>query len=63
MTVEERLVQVDFSKHSKVKDSLLAQLKFRRQLMDAEIPDDELDEVVAAGGVALEDFPLLKKPV
>ena len=63
MTVEERLAQVDFSKHSKIKESLLAQLKFRRRLINAEIPDDELDKVVAAGGVALEDFPLLKKPV
>lgn len=47
MTVEENLMNVDFSKFSKVKESLLARIlkNYETDLMS----EEELDEVAAAG--------------
>lgn len=49
MTLEKNFAQMDFSKFSKVKDSLLLKLKLRRRAMNEEISLDELDMVAAAG--------------
>ena len=49
MTIEEKFAQTDFSKFSKVKDSLLLRLKLRRQAINEEMSMEELDEVTAAG--------------
>ena len=49
MTIEERFTQMDFSKFSKVKDSLLLRLKLRRRAINEEMSLDELDTVAAAG--------------
>ena len=49
MTMEERFAQADFSKFSRVKDSLLLKLKLRRRAINEEMSLEELDEVAAAG--------------
>ncbi len=53
MTVEERLSNVDFSRFSGIKDSLLLKLKLRRQAIleeqNEEMSLEELDYVAAAG--------------
>ena len=53
MTVEERLSKIDFSRFSKVKDSLLLQLKLRRRAIieeqNEEMSLEDLDYVAAAG--------------
>ena len=49
MTAEEKFAQTDFSKFSKVKDSLLLRLKLRRRAINKEMSLDELDMVAAAG--------------
>lgn len=58
MKLEEKLMEIDFSKFSKVKDSLLQEILKRREseMMDME----ELDYVAAAGNPNLKnnDFNL-----
>ena len=49
MTIESRFEQTDFSQLSKVKESLLLQLKLRRRAINEEMSLAELDEVAAAG--------------
>lgn len=49
MTAEEKFAQTDFSKLSKVKDSLLLKLKLRRRAINEEMSLEELDYVAAAG--------------
>ena len=49
MTLEEKFAQIDFSKLSKVKGSLLLKLKLRRRAMNEQMSLDELDMVAAAG--------------
>ncbi|MBR6888681.1 MAG: hypothetical protein IKN16_09590 [Selenomonadaceae bacterium] len=49
MTMEESFAQMDFSRFSKIKDSLLLKLKLRRRAINEEMSLEELDEVVAAG--------------
>ena len=53
MTLEDRFFQTDFSQFSNIKDSLLLQLKLRRQAMNEEISLEELDYVAAAGNDCL----------
>lgn len=55
MTLEKRLSQIDFSRFSKVKDSLLLRLKLRRRAINEEMSLEELDEVSAAGKVIKPD--------
>ena len=56
MTVEEKLTEMDFSKFSKVKESLLEKIL---KNYDAELmTDHELDEVAAAGNpAAIKKYP------
>lgn len=49
MTMEDRFTQTDFSRFSKIKDSLLLRLKLRRRALNEDMSLDELDKVVAAG--------------
>ena len=53
MTIEEQLAGVDFSRFSRVKDSLLLKLKLRRaailEQQNEEMSLEELDYVAAAG--------------
>ncbi|MBQ7198054.1 MAG: hypothetical protein IJS29_02205 [Selenomonadaceae bacterium] len=54
MKLEEKLMAIDFSKFSKVKDSLLQEILQRRQ---SEIMDmEELDYVAAAGNPNVKKF-------
>lgn len=55
MTVEEKLMEVDFSKFSKVKETLLARIlrNYEADLMS----DEELDEVAAAGNPSIKKYP------
>lgn len=55
MTIEERFGQVDFSNMSRVKNSLLIQLKLRRRAINEAMTLDELDQVAAAGRPDLRD--------
>lgn len=55
MILEERFAQTDFSRFSKVKDSLLLRLKLRRQSLNEEMSLEELDEVAAAGTPSKQD--------
>lgn len=52
-TLEEQLTDVDFSRFSKIKDSLLLKLKLRREAIleeqNEEMSLEELDYVAAAG--------------
>ena len=55
MTVEEKLTDMDFSKFSKVKESLLEKIL---KNYDAELmTNDELDEVAAAGNPLIKKYP------
>ena len=49
MTLEDRLMDIDFSKFSKVQDTLLQKINNRRRLERELMDEDELDEVAAAG--------------
>ena len=49
MMIEERFAQTDFVPLSRVKNSLLIQLKLRRRAINEEMGLDELDQVTAAG--------------
>lgn len=49
MTLEERFEQTDFSKFSKIKDSLLLKLKLRRRAINEAMSLEELDMIAAAG--------------
>ena len=49
MTVEEKLMNVDFSKFSKVQNSLLQRINELRRLDRERMDEYELDEVAAAG--------------
>ena len=49
MTIEERFRQVDFSRGSRIKDSLFLRMKLRRNEILEEMSFEEMDEVVAAG--------------
>jgi len=49
MSIEEKLMSIDFSKFSKVQDSLLQRINNRRRLELEVMDEDELDEVAAAG--------------
>ena len=49
MTIEERFGSADFSQLSRVKDSLLLNLKLRRRAINEEMSLEELDYVAAAG--------------
>ena len=54
MTVEEKLTEMDFSKFSKVKESLLEKIL---KNYDAELmTEDELDEVAAAGNQLIKKY-------
>ena len=55
MTLEERFAQTDFSRLSKVKDSLLLRLKLRRRALNDEMSLEELDKVTAAGTATKQD--------
>lgn len=55
MTLEKRLSQIDFSRFSNVKDSLLLRLKLRRRAINEEMSLEELDEVSAAGTIIKPD--------
>lgn len=63
MDLEERLMGMDFSQFSNVRESLLAQLIRRRQV-DFEnelMNDEELDEVAAAGTQPLREDKFIPK--
>ncbi len=49
MSIEENLMSIDFSKFSKVQDTLLQRILNRRRLEREIMDEDELDEVAAAG--------------
>jgi len=49
MTLEDRLMDIDFSKFSKIQDTLLQKINNRRRLERELMDEDELDEVAAAG--------------
>ena len=55
MTLEERFAQTDFSRLSKVKDSLLLRLKLRRRALNDEMSLEELDKVTDAGTATKQD--------
>lgn len=61
MTTEEKLMDIDFSKFSNVKDSLLLRLKLRRRAINEEMSLEELGEVAAAG-TTLKPCDLKKYP-
>ena len=51
MTLEEKLTEIDFSRFSKVKMSLLEQINERRRMdVESELMDEEELEMVAAAG-------------
>ena len=60
MNLEERLMEIDFSRFSKVQDSLLQKINERR-IRDNEIMDiEELDYVAAAGSQPKKDYDIKK---
>ena len=62
MTIEENLMGIDFSKFSKVQDSLLQRINNRRCMEREMMSDEELDEVAAAGTPDLKNIkPPIKK--
>ena len=62
MTIEENLMGIDFSKFSKVQDSLLQRINNRRRMEREMMSDEELDEVAAAGNPNLKNIkPPVKK--
>ena len=62
MTIEENLMGIDFSKFSKVQDSLLQRINNRRRMEREMMSDEELDEVAAAGTPDLKNIkPPFKK--
>lgn len=60
MTLEEKLMDIDFSRFSKVQDTLLQRINNRRRLERELMNEDELDEVAAAGNPVVKKYPPLK---
>ena len=60
MTLEEKLMDIDFSRFSKVQDTLLQRINNRRRLERELMNEDELDEVAAAGNPLVKKYPPLK---
>lgn len=50
MKIEEKLSGIDFSRFSKVQESLLQRINNRRAMENELMNDEELDEVAAARG-------------
>ena len=51
MDIEKRLRETDFSRFSKIKDQLLADILSSQQPLDDELDSDELDSIAAAGNI------------
>ena len=60
MTLEEKLMDIDFSRFSKVQDTLLQRINNRRRLERELMDEEELDEVAAAGNPLVKKYPPLK---
>ena len=54
MDIEKQLRETDFSRFSKIKDRLLADILSSQQPLDDELDSEELDSIAAAGSIYLQ---------
>ena len=57
MNIEEKLMKIDFSRFSKVRESLLQQINERRARDNEMLDLEELDYVAAAGNPNQQKYP------